>query len=118
MTRDHVDDRGWNKEGANTARTAVGELSVCLLNHWQTTDTRANDHAYALSIFLGDLKPAVLHRLHAGSHAVMDKGIHMASFFAGHVILDIEAFDFTSKMRREGTCIETCDGGNTRSASQ
>ena len=75
-------------------------------------------YAYGTSIFFGDLKPAVLHRLHAGSHAVMDKGIHMASFFAGHVILDIEAFDFTSKMRREGTCIETCDGGNTRSASQ
>jgi hypothetical protein len=43
----------------------------------------------------------------------MDKGIHVASFFTGHVVLDIEAFDFTSKVRREGACIEACDGGYT-----
>ena len=43
----------------------------------------------------------------------MNKGIHMASFFAGHVILDIKAFHFSGEMRREGTSVKLGNSRNT-----
>ena len=42
----------------------------------------------------------------------MDKGIHMAGFLTGDVIFDIEAFDFTGKMRGEWLCIKLGNRGN------
>jgi hypothetical protein len=40
----------------------------------------------------------------------MDEGIHVTGFFTGDVILDIETFDLTRKMRGEGGGIKFSDG--------
>ncbi len=54
-----------------------------------------------------------MHRLNASRHAVMDKSIHVARFFGRDVILDIETFYFSRKMRRERHGIKFGNGRNT-----
>ena len=110
VPRDHVDDRGGNEERADAARTTAGQFCVGLLNHRQAANTGTDKNTDALRIGLCYFQSAILHCLHAGSHAVMNEGIHMTGFFTGDVILDIESLDLTRKMRGEGGGIKLGDG--------
>ena len=75
-------------------------LCVCL-DHRQAADARADHAADALGALLVEgvavRQAGVLHRLDRRGHAVVDEGVHVAGFLAGHVLLDIEALDLAGE---------------------
>jgi hypothetical protein len=48
----------------------------------------------------------------------MDKGIHMAAFLAGQVLLDVEVLHFARETGRKWRGVETGNGSNARFACQ
>jgi hypothetical protein len=63
-------------------------------------------------------QPGILHRLDGRRHAVVDEGIHVAGFLAGHVGLDIKAFHLACDLAGEGRSIELGDQVDAASAGQ
>ena len=104
------------KNGEIRRGPRLSQFGLRLFDHRQTADAGTDHHADTLGILVGDFEAAVLHRLDACSHAVMDERIHVARFLAGDVVLDIEALHLAGETRGERRCIELRDIGNTRLA--
>ena len=109
MAGDHVDDRRRHEERADAARAAVRVLGVGFFDHRQSTDAGTDNDTNALGVFFGHHQAAILNGLHPSGHAVVNECIHMTRLFAGDVVLDIEALDLASEVRREGAGIKTSD---------
>eukprot|EP01022_Parablepharisma_sp_SALTPOND_P036185 TRINITY_DN979_c0_g7_i1.p1 TRINITY_DN979_c0_g7~~TRINITY_DN979_c0_g7_i1.p1 ORF type:complete len:1344 (+),score=262.78 TRINITY_DN979_c0_g7_i1:3504-7535(+) len=112
VARDHVDDRGRDKERTDAARTTVGQFGVGFFDQRQAANARTDHDANALGILVRYRQSAILDGLDTGGHAVVDEGIHMTRFFGGDVILDIEALYLTGKMRGEGGSVELGHGSD------
>jgi hypothetical protein len=122
MPRDHVDDAGGYKKRRNAARAPVGQLGMGVFDQWQSANARANiaanTHGFVIGQCLAGGQARVGHGLHGGGNAVVDKGVHAAGFFGGHVVLHVKTLHLTRNFAGKGAGIKLGDGVNTRVACQ
>ena len=103
---------------AKCARPLLDQRLAAVLDIGQAADAGAHRYADALTIGVSDLQARVTHGLEAGSEAVLNEEVELASFLRGQILLDIETFDRPAKTSGVGRKIHVLDQADATATSK
>ena len=116
MAGNHVGDDGRHEERRNTARPALHQFAVGMLDARQAADPRADVHPDALGVLLGHLQTAVFPRLDSRREPEMDEGIHVARVLRREVSRDVEFLHFAGDAAGKRRGVKARDRADSRFA--
>ena len=106
--RDHAGDEEWAKPRRHSS---LGIAQTFVEERFQTTDTRAPDHARLLQVDLLQIERRVLHGLRGGDERILGEEVVLANLLAVEVLRGVVVLYLASELGFEFFGIEVRDGG-------